>query len=72
MKMGEEEVKEAVLTNDKKDKIPADMVDQLLKYVPTKEEIETLNQYAEDVHRMAKADRFFYQMGKIPRYINKL
>jgi len=48
------------------------MVDQLLKYVPTKEEIETLNQYAEDVHRMAKADRFFYQMGKIPRYEQKL
>ena len=67
MKIGEEEVKQAVLTNDRKERIPAEMVDQLLKYCPTKEEIETLNQYAEEVQRMAKADRFFFEMGKIPR-----
>ena len=68
LKIGEEEVKQAVLTNDQSDRIPAEMVDQLLKYVPSKEEIETLNQYAEEAARMAKADRFFFEMGKIPRY----
>ena len=67
MKIGEEQVKVAVLNNDEKEIIPAEMVDQLLKYVPTKEEIETLNQYAEEISRMAKADRFFFKMGQIPR-----
>lgn len=72
LKIGEGEVRTAVLTNDSAERIPAELADQLLKFVPTKEEIETLNQYADDVHKMASVDRFFFEMGKILRYENKL
>ena len=50
----------------------SEVVEQLLKYIPTKEEIETLNQYSEEVHRMTKADKFFYEVAQIPRYEEKL
>merc|ERR1712062_157694 len=45
---------------------------QLLKFIPTKEEIETLNQYAAEVDRMGIADRFFFEIAQIPRYEEKL
>ncbi|CAG5098861.1 Oidioi.mRNA.OKI2018_I69.XSR.g16043.t1.cds [Oikopleura dioica] len=72
LKLGEREVRQAVLTNDSAEKLPAELAEQLLKFVPTKEEIETLNQYADDAHKMATVDRFFFEMGKILRYENKL
>ena len=37
-----------------------------------KEEIETLNQYAAEVDRMAIADKFFFEIAQIPRYEEKL
>ncbi|CBY24229.1 unnamed protein product [Oikopleura dioica] len=72
LKLSEGEVRQAVLTNDSAERLNAELAEQLLKFVPTKEEIETLNQYADDAHKMATVDRFFFEMGKILRYENKL
>ena len=45
---------------------------QLLKYVPTKEEIELLNGHSEEYMKFARADRFLYEMSKIPRYEQRI
>jgi len=45
---------------------------QLLKYVPNKEEIELLNGHSEEYMKFARADRFLYEMSKIPRYEQRI
>ena len=37
---------------------------QLLKFVPTTEEIQMLSEYGGEVEHMAKADRFLYDMSR--------
>ena len=37
---------------------------QLLKYVPTKEEIQLLSNHEHEIDQMAAADRFLYEMSK--------
>ena len=67
-----DDIKSSINTNDSDNLMRSEVVEQLLKYIPTKEEIETLNQYSEEVHRMTKADKFFYEVAQIPRYEEKL
>jgi len=45
---------------------------QLLKYVPTKEEIELLNGHSGEYMKFARADQFLYEMSKIPRYEQRI
>jgi len=45
---------------------------QLLKYVPTREEIELLNGHSEEYTKFARADRFLYEMSQIPRYEQRI
>ena len=37
---------------------------QLLKYVPTPEESQLLSEHAQDLDKMARADRFLYEMSR--------
>ena len=48
------------------------MVEQMLKYVPTAEEISSLEQIKDQVHMFASADRFLYEMSLIPHYAQRL
>ena len=41
---------------------------QLLKYVPTPEEMELLKGHQEEYSKFAKADRFLYEMSQIHHY----
>ena len=37
---------------------------QLLKYVPTVEEVQMLNEHSTEIDQMAKADRFLFEMSR--------
>ena len=43
---------------DKNNEIPKDMVEQLLKYVPSQEETALLDEHSQKLDEMARADRW--------------
>ena len=45
---------------------------QLLKYVPTTEEIELLKGHEAEYSKFAKADRFLYEMSQVHRYKGRI
>ena len=49
---------------DKQEELPKDMCEQLLKFVPTPEETQMLGEHEHELHQMARADRFIYDMSK--------
>ena len=57
-KLSEKGIKEMVLSMDRDGKLDKDMIEQLLKYVPTPAEIETLEGNAQEEANFARADRF--------------
>ncbi|CAK9296491.1 unnamed protein product [Gordionus sp. m RMFG-2023] len=61
-----------ILNLDPNNELHKDMYDQLLRFIPTLEEISILNEHSNEVHNFAKADLFLYQMSKIYRYEQKL
>ncbi|KAL8536987.1 hypothetical protein ACS0TY_012244 [Phlomoides rotata] len=49
-----------------------DQVDNLIKFCPTKEEIELLKNYKDDKENLGKCEQFFLEMIKVPRVESKL
>ena len=45
---------------------------QLLKYVPTSEEMELLNGHSGEYNKFAKADRFLFEMSQIHHYKGRI
>ncbi|XP_037833695.1 disheveled-associated activator of morphogenesis 1 isoform X2 [Kryptolebias marmoratus] len=72
LKMTNEEICSAILTMDEHEELPKDMLDQLLKFVPEKSDIELLEEHKHELDRMAKADRFLYDMSRINHYQQRL
>lgn len=68
LKMSNEEIKAAVLNMDEHEELPKDMLEQLLKYVPTSEEMQLLNEFEGETENLARADRFLFEMGMISHY----
>ncbi|KAL3874321.1 hypothetical protein ACJMK2_037352 [Sinanodonta woodiana] len=68
LKLSNEEIARAMLVMDEQEDIPKDMLEQLLKFVPSNEEIQLLSELGHDIDQMARADRFLYEMGKITHY----
>ncbi|XP_019447579.1 PREDICTED: formin-like protein 18 isoform X1 [Lupinus angustifolius] len=50
----------------------ADQVENLIKFCPTKEEMEQLKGYTGDKDNLGKCEQFFLEMMKVPRVENKL
>lgn len=50
----------------------ADQVDNLIKFCPTKEEMETLKGYKGEKDKLGKCEQFFLEMMKVPRTESKL
>ncbi|XP_015832284.3 disheveled-associated activator of morphogenesis 1 [Nothobranchius furzeri] len=72
LKMTNEEICCAILTMDEQEEIPKDMLEQLLKFVPEKSDIELLEEHKHELDRMAKADRFLYDVSRINHYQQRL
>lgn len=49
---------------DSRDELPLDMVEQLLKFTPSAEEAALLEEHAEEIDNLARADRFLYEISK--------
>ncbi|XP_071505919.1 disheveled-associated activator of morphogenesis 2-like [Diadema antillarum] len=72
LKLTNQEISRAILSMDTAECLPRDMLEQLLKYVPTPEEISLLKEHEKEVDNMARADRFFLEMSRIDHYEQRL
>ncbi|XP_049795298.1 disheveled-associated activator of morphogenesis 1 [Schistocerca nitens] len=72
LKMSDEEISRAILSMDSRDQLPIDMVEQLLKFTPSAEEAALLEEHAEEIDSLARADRFLYEISKIGHYEQRL
>ncbi|XP_051151379.1 formin-like protein 6 [Andrographis paniculata] len=52
--------------------LDVDQVDNLIKFCPTKEEIELLKNYKGEKENLGKCEQFFLEMMKVPRVESKL
>ncbi|XP_018583237.1 disheveled-associated activator of morphogenesis 1 isoform X2 [Scleropages formosus] len=72
LKLSNEEIKRAIMTMDEQEDLPKDMLEQLLKFVPEKSDVDLLEEHKHELDRMAKADRFLYEMSRISHYQQRL
>ncbi|XP_077076670.1 disheveled-associated activator of morphogenesis 1b isoform X1 [Siphateles boraxobius] len=72
LKLSNEEIKRAILTMDEQEDLPKDMLEQMLKFVPEKSDMDLLEEHKHELDRMAKADRFLYEMSRINHYQQRL
>uniref|UniRef100_A0A1B0ATF1 Disheveled-associated activator of morphogenesis 1 n=1 Tax=Glossina palpalis gambiensis TaxID=67801 RepID=A0A1B0ATF1_9MUSC len=72
LKMSDEEISKAILSMDSNEQLALDMVEQLLKFTPSAEERALLDEHSEDIESLARADRFLYEISKIPHYEQRL
>ncbi|PNF21002.1 hypothetical protein B7P43_G09517 [Cryptotermes secundus] len=72
LKMSDEDISKAILSMDNKDQLPIDMVEQLLKFIPSAEEAALLEEHSDEIDSLARADRFLYEISKIPHYEQRL
>uniref|UniRef100_A0A8C5PF61 Dishevelled associated activator of morphosis 1 n=1 Tax=Leptobrachium leishanense TaxID=445787 RepID=A0A8C5PF61_9ANUR len=72
LKLSNDEIKRAIFTMDEQEDLPKDMLEQLLKFVPEKSDIDLLEEHKHELDRMAKADRFLFEMSRINHYQQRL
>ncbi|XP_047677119.1 disheveled-associated activator of morphogenesis 2 isoform X4 [Tachysurus fulvidraco] len=72
LKMSNEEIKRAILEMDEREELAKDMLEQLLKFVPEKSDTDLLEEHKHELDRMARADRFLYDMSRIDHYQQRL
>ena len=52
------------MTMDGRDQFPVDMVEQMLKFTPSPEERALLDEHADEIDHLARADRFLFELSK--------
>lgn len=72
LKMSDEDISKVIMSMDSRDQLPLDMVEQLLKFTPSSEEAALLEEHSEEIDNLARADRFLYEISKIPHYEQRL
>ncbi|VDM39983.1 unnamed protein product [Toxocara canis] len=75
LRLTNKQITRALLSMDQYGELPRDMLEQMLKFIPTKEEISRLRETVEKFKTpsvLAIADRFLYEVSNIPRYEQRL
>lgn len=72
LKMPNEDITKAIMSMDARANFPTDMVEQMLKFTPTPEERAMLDEHAEEMDHLARADRFLFELSKITHYEQRL
>lgn len=54
----------SILSMDRGEQLPMDMVEQLLKFTPSAEERALLDEHSDDADSLARADRFLYEISR--------
>lgn len=72
LKMSDSEIRRVAMGMDREGQLSKEMVEQLLKYVPTSAEIELLESHALERENFARADSFLLEVNRIPRYSQRL
>ncbi|XP_058931343.1 disheveled-associated activator of morphogenesis 2 isoform X2 [Kogia breviceps] len=72
LKLSNEEIRQAILKMDEQEDLAKDMLEQLLKFIPEKSDIDLLAEHKHEIERMARADRFLYEMSRIDHYQQRL
>ncbi|XP_036271242.1 disheveled-associated activator of morphogenesis 2 isoform X1 [Pipistrellus kuhlii] len=72
LKLSNDEIRQAVLKMDEQEDLAKDMLEQLLKFIPEKSDIDLLEEHKHEIERMARADRFLYEMSRIDHYQQRL
>jgi dishevelled associated activator of morphogenesis len=64
LKMSNDDITRAIMSMDARDQFPVDMVEQMLKFTPSPEERALLDEHAEEIDHLARADRFLFELSK--------
>lgn len=72
LRMSNEEICRAILSMDSKEQLPKDMVEQLLKFMPSPEEKVLLEEHSAEIENMARADRFLFEISRIVHYEQRI
>lgn len=64
LKMSPYEIRALVMGMDREECLSKDMVEQMLKYVPTAAEVDLLESQGVDEEVFARADRFLLEMSR--------
>ena len=64
MKMSDSQIRKVILSMDREDKLSKDIVEQMLKYVPTPSEREMLESHVSEKEKFARADKFLLEMSQ--------
>ncbi|XP_044009291.1 disheveled-associated activator of morphogenesis 1 isoform X2 [Aphidius gifuensis] len=70
LKMSDNEITRTIISMDQQNILHIDMVEQLLKYIPSSEEAALLDMNQKELQ--SRADCFLYQISKVPHYEQRL